>query len=43
MHPDSAIKFPGLPPSFDGIRPAIRGRPPRLGEHTEQILKTKES
>ena len=38
--PDSAMKFLGLPLSFDGARPAIRGRPPRLGEHTEQILKT---
>ena len=41
--PDSAMKFLGLPLSFDGTRPAIRSRPPRLGEHTEQILNTKES
>ncbi len=40
--PDSAMKFIGLPLSFDGTRPAIRSRPPRLGEHTEQIFKTKE-
>ncbi len=40
--PDSAMKFVGLPISFDGARPPIRSRPPRLGEHTEQILKTKE-
>ncbi len=40
--PDSAMKFIGLPISFDGTRPPIRSRPPRLGEHTEQILKTKE-
>lgn len=40
--PDSAMKFVGLPISFDGTRPPIRSRPPRLGEHTEQILKTKE-
>jgi crotonobetainyl-CoA:carnitine CoA-transferase CaiB-like acyl-CoA transferase len=40
--PDSAMKFIGLPLSFDGTRPAIRSRPPKLGEHTEQIFKTKE-
>jgi len=40
--PDSAMKFVGLPISFDGARPPIRSRPPRLGEHTEQIFKTKE-
>ncbi len=40
--PDSAMKFIGLPLSFDGQRPAIRSRPPALGEHTQQILKTKE-
>jgi crotonobetainyl-CoA:carnitine CoA-transferase CaiB-like acyl-CoA transferase len=40
--PDSAMKFIGLPISFDGTRPPIRSRPPRLGEHTEQILKTRE-
>jgi crotonobetainyl-CoA:carnitine CoA-transferase CaiB-like acyl-CoA transferase len=40
--PDSAMKFIGLPISFDGTRPPIRSRPPRLGEHTEQIFKTKE-
>jgi crotonobetainyl-CoA:carnitine CoA-transferase CaiB-like acyl-CoA transferase len=40
--PDSAMKFIGLPLSFDGRRPAIRSRPPALGEHTQQILKTKE-
>jgi crotonobetainyl-CoA:carnitine CoA-transferase CaiB-like acyl-CoA transferase len=36
------MKFIGLPLSFDGRRPAIRSRPPALGEHTQQILKTKE-
>ncbi len=41
--PDSAMKFVGLPLSFDGRRPAIRSRPPALGEHTEQILKTGKS
>ena len=40
--PDSAMKFIGLPLSFDGQRPAIRSRPPTLGEHTQQIFKTKE-
>ena len=40
--PDSAMKFIGLPLSFDGTRPAIRSRPPRLGEHTQQVFKTKE-
>ncbi len=40
--PGSAMKFIGLPVSFDGKRPAIRSRPPKLGEHTEEILKTKE-
>ena len=38
--PDSAMNFVGLPLSFDGVRPAIRSRPPALGEHTGQILKT---
>ena len=38
--PGSAMKFIGLPLSFDGTRPAIRSRPPKLGEHTDQILKT---
>ena len=40
--PDSAMKFVGLPISFDGTRPPIRSRPPRLGEHTQQIFKIKE-
>ena len=38
--PDSAMKFIGLPLSFDGKRPVIRGRPPKLGEHTNEIFKT---
>lgn len=41
--PGSAMKFVGLPLSFDGKRPAIRSRPPGLGEHTLEFLKTKES
>lgn len=40
--PGSAMKFVGLPVSFDGTRPPIRSRPPKLGEHTQQIFKTKE-
>ena len=37
--PDSAMKFVGLPISFDGLRPALRRRPPKLGEHTDECLK----
>ena len=37
--PDSAMKFVGLPVSFDGLRPALRRRPPKLGEHTDECLK----
>ncbi len=37
--PDSAMKFIGLPLSFDGARPTIRLRPPKLGEHTHEFLK----
>ena len=40
--PGSTMKFIGLPLSIDGQRPAIRSRPPTLGEHTQQILNTKE-
>ncbi len=36
--PDSAMKFIGLPVSFDGVRPALRSRPPKLGEHTDEVL-----
>ena len=35
----SAMKFVGLPISFDGTRPAIRSRPPALGEHTEEFIR----
>ena len=38
---DSFISFTG-PGKVIGKRPAIRSRPPRLGEHTAEILKTKE-
>jgi crotonobetainyl-CoA:carnitine CoA-transferase CaiB-like acyl-CoA transferase len=41
--PDSAMTFIGLPLRFDGKRPAIRSRPPGLGEHTDQILKAERS
>ncbi len=37
--PGSAMKFLGLPVSFDGERPPLRSRPPRLGEHTDDYLK----
>lgn len=37
--PDSRMKFIGLPVSFDGERPALRSRPPALGEHTHEIFK----
>jgi crotonobetainyl-CoA:carnitine CoA-transferase CaiB-like acyl-CoA transferase len=37
--PDSAMKFIGLPVSFDGKRPALRSRPPKLGEHTAEFFK----
>ncbi|MDP3673483.1 MAG: CoA transferase [Novosphingobium sp.] len=31
------MRFPGVPVRFDGVRPGI-GMPPRLGEHTVEIL-----
>lgn len=39
MNPDSAMEFIGLPLSFDGVRPAIRGRPPGPGEHSDEFIK----
>jgi len=36
--PGSAMQLIGLPLSFDGVRPAIRSRPPRLGEHTDEFI-----
>ncbi len=33
-----ALQFPGGFATFDGERPAIRRAPPRLGEHTEEVL-----
>jgi len=40
--PASTMNFVGLPLSFDGARPAIRSRPPGLGEHTDDIFKKSE-
>jgi crotonobetainyl-CoA:carnitine CoA-transferase CaiB-like acyl-CoA transferase len=37
--PGSAMQLIGLPMSFGGLRPAIRSRPPRLGEHTDEFIK----
>jgi crotonobetainyl-CoA:carnitine CoA-transferase CaiB-like acyl-CoA transferase len=31
------LRFPGMPVTFDGVRPPLR-HPPRLDEHREQIL-----
>ncbi len=31
------VCFPGVPVLFDGVRPQL-GLPPRLGEHTQQVL-----
>ena len=36
--PGSALQVIGLPVSYDGERPAPRSAPPRLGEHTGQVL-----
>lgn len=33
----TALRFPGVPVLFNGQRPEIR-RPPRLGEHTREVL-----
>jgi crotonobetainyl-CoA:carnitine CoA-transferase CaiB-like acyl-CoA transferase len=37
--PGSEMQLIGLPMSFGGLRPAIRSRPPRLGEHTDEFIK----
>lgn len=37
--PDGTMEFVGLPIKFDGVRPAIRSNPPKLGEHTDDVLK----
>ena len=36
--PELDFELMGLPLSFDGARPGIRRAPPKLGEHTEEIL-----
>ena len=36
--PGSAMQLLGLPLSVDGERPAIRSRPPRVGEHTGEFI-----
>jgi crotonobetainyl-CoA:carnitine CoA-transferase CaiB-like acyl-CoA transferase len=36
--PDADISLIGLPLSFDGERPAMRRRAPKLGEHNREIL-----
>jgi len=33
------VRFPGVPVRFNGVRPGIT-MPPRLGEHTQEILRT---
>ena len=40
--PGSAMRFVGLPLSFDGVRPAVRSRPPGLGEHTDEFVRNSE-
>lgn len=35
--PDGAMQFVGLPIKFDGVRPAIRSNPPKLGEHNDDV------
>jgi crotonobetainyl-CoA:carnitine CoA-transferase CaiB-like acyl-CoA transferase len=37
--PDTPMRFVTLPLSLDGQRPVSGGAPPKLGEHTESILK----
>ncbi len=36
--PGSAMKFIGLPVSFDGVRPLLRSRPPAVGEHNDELF-----
>ena len=40
--PGTGMQFIGLPLSFDGIRPAPYSAPPKLGEHTDLIIKKSE-
>lgn len=38
-HPDGGtVETVGLPMRFDGARAPVRGAPPRLGEHTREVL-----
>ena len=37
--PGEAYTLIGLPLSFDGVRPAIRRPPPRIGEHDAEVRK----
>ena len=39
--PGTGMRFLGLPLSFDGVRPKPLAPPPKLGEHTELLLKRK--
>jgi len=39
--PGTGMRFLGLPLSFDGVRPKPLAPPPKLGEHTDLILKRK--
>ena len=36
--PEVNLRIVGLPVSFDGERPSVRGRAPHLGEHTQDLL-----
>ncbi len=36
--PDAEVDIVGVPFSFDGVRPPVVRRAPRLGEHNEEIL-----
>jgi crotonobetainyl-CoA:carnitine CoA-transferase CaiB-like acyl-CoA transferase len=38
--PGDEIPLVGLPLSFDGVRPAIRRAPPKIGEHNDEIRPT---
>ena len=37
--PGTAMRFIGLPLSFDGQRPQPKSAPPKLGEHTQRYIK----
>lgn len=36
--PEMDLELLGLPVSFDGVRPALRKRSPKLGEHNSEIF-----